>query len=226
MLFAYRPRTALAGAVLAMLFPAQGVLGAVPQGFEGFSVASDQELDTMRGGFEINIGGQLLSLAFSLERVSYLNGELLTSTRITVPDIIAAIRMPESVTVSTQIAQPSPSVQPNVSGGAGIQVNQPQVASFSLPSADINNYVTLIQNGAGNSVALPAQASQALQAAQAQVLQAFNHSTVIQNTLDNQVVRNLTTLNIILTNEALARAVQANADLAQLLNAPFVVPQN
>jgi len=272
---ALKLQTAWAGALLALM-PVQGVSGAALESgdFEGYPVVSNQELAALRGGFELNIGGQLLSLAFSLERVSYLNGELLTRTLIMVPDIAAAILSPQTISVLTNIAptasgeaagnpaNPPPqiasvSVPSQDAGSAAILSPQtipattdvaspasgvaagnpanppPQVSSVSVPSQDAASYVTLIQNGAGNSVALPAQVSQhanqqvnqALQAAQTQILQAYNHVTVIQNTLDNQIIQNMTTLNVTLSNAALARAVELNAGLAQVLNMPIVLPQ-
>lgn len=233
MAIAFKLRTAWAGALLS-LAPMQGVSGAGLESgdFEGYPVVSNQELAALRGGFELNIGGQLLSLAFSLEQVSYLNGQLLTSTRITVPDIAAAILSAQNVSVTTYVASAA-------SGeAAGDPVNPPpQIASVSVPSQNAGSYVTLIQNGAGNSMALPAQVSQqvnqqvnqqmnqALQAAQAQILQAYNHVTVIQNSLDNQIIQNMTTLNITLSNAALAQAAALNAGLAQVLNMPIVLPQ-
>jgi len=225
MVIAFQPRTALAGALLAILAPTQGVLGAIQEtpDFEGYPVVSNQELAELRGGFELNIGGQWLSLAFSLERVSYLNGELLTRTRIEVPDIAAAILSPQTVLVSTYTAPPASSE----ATGNPASVS-PQISSISVPSEGAGSYVTLIQNGAGNSVALPdqvnQQVNQALAVAQAQVLQAYNHATVIQNSLDDQIIQNMTTLNIILSNAALARAIELNG-LAQLLNGPLVLPQ-
>ncbi|MBU1394875.1 MAG: hypothetical protein KKE84_01870 [Gammaproteobacteria bacterium] len=234
MAIATKLQTACAGALLA-LTPMQGVLGAGLESgdFEGYPVVSNQELAALRGGFELNIGGQLLSLAFSLERVSFLNGELLTRTLITVPDIAAAILSSQNVSVTTYTAPPA-------SGeAAGNPDNPPpQIATVSVPGQDAGSrYVTLIQNGAGNSVALPAQVNQdvsqqvnqqmnqALQAAQAQILQAYNQVTVIQNSLDNQIIQNMTTLNVTLSNAALARAVELNAGLAQVLNMPVVLPQ-
>jgi hypothetical protein len=242
--------------------------------FEGYPVVSNQELAALRGGFELNIGGQLLSLAFSLEQVTYLNGQLLTSTKIVVPDIAAAILSPQTISVMTGVApattgeaagdpvNPSPQiagvsvpsqdagsaasrppqtipastdVAPATGEAAGNLVSPPppQIASVSVPGQDAGSYVTLIQNGAGNSVALPAdvgqqvnqQVNQALQAAQAQILQATNHVTVIQNSLDNQVIQNMTTLNITLSNAALAQAAALNAGLAQVLNMPIVLPK-
>ncbi|KVW97124.1 hypothetical protein ABW22_04685 [Thiobacillus denitrificans] len=211
------------------LTPMQGVLGAGLESgdFEGYPVVSNQELAALRGGFELNIGGQLLSLAFSLEQVSYLNGQLLTSTRIVVPDIAAAILSPQTISVTTDVAAPA-----SGETGGNPANPPPQIASVSVPGQDVGSYVTLIQNGAGNSVAFPAQVSQqvnqqmnqALQAAQAQILQAYNHVTVIQNSLDNQVIQNMTTLNITLSNAALAQAAALNAGLAQVLNMPIVLP--
>lgn len=228
---AFKLRTACAGALLA-LTPVHGVADVSLESgdFEGYPVVSNQELAALRGGFELNIGGQLLSLAFSLEQVTYLNGKLLTSTSIVVPDIAAAILSPQTISIMTGVA-------PVATGeAAGNPVNpSPQIAGVSVPGPgqDAGSYVTLIQNGAGNSVALPAQVSQqvnqqmnqALQAAQAQILQAYNHVTVIQNSLDNQVIQNMTTLNITLSNAALAQAAALNAGLAQVLNIPIVLPQ-
>jgi hypothetical protein len=230
---AYKLRTACAGALLA-LTPLQVVSGAGLEtgDFDGYPVASNQELAALRGGFELNIGGQLLSLAFSLEQVSYLNGQLLASTRIVVPDIAAAILSPQTISVTTDVASPA------AGEAAGNPANPPpQIASVSVPGQDAgSSYVTLIQNGAGNNVALPAQVSQqlnqqvnqqmnqALQAAQAQILQAYNHVTVIQNSLDNQIIQNMTTLNVTLSNAALAQAAALNAGLAQVVNMPVVLP--
>ena len=198
------------GALLA-LFPMPAVGGAPASGdFDGYAVVSTQELAALRGGFEFSVGGEVLSLAFSLERVTYLNGELQVLSRIVVPDLAAAMQSPQSVSATTYSAAAVP--------------------------PDANSGGTSIQNGAGNSVALRAQQSpqigeinqqvnQALQAAQTQIFQAQNQVTVIQNSLDNQVIQNMTTLNVTLSNAALARAVELNSALAQMLNIPVAQPQ-
>src|SRR5512139_595699 len=49
--------------------------------FEGYAAASDEELDKMRGGFELNFNGMQLVLAFSLEQLTYINGELVSSMK-------------------------------------------------------------------------------------------------------------------------------------------------
>jgi len=198
-------QAALAGALLAILVPVQGASGAAMESadFEGYPVVGNEALDALRGGFELNFGGQLLSLA------------------IEPPDIAAAILSPQAVVVSTYSAPPA--------SGEATGNPAPQISSVSMPGEGGGSYVTLIQNGAGNSVALSEQVNQqvnqALAVAQAQVLQAYNHATVIQNSLDNQIIQNMTTLNVILSNAALARAIELNAGLAQLLNGPLVLPQ-
>lgn len=198
------------GALLA-LFPVPA-MGAGPESgdFDGYAAVSNQELAELRGGFEFSVGGEVLSLAFSLERVTYLNGELQVLSRIVVPDLAGAIQSPQSVSTTTY--------------------------SAAAALAEAGSAGTPIQNGAGNSVALPPQQSpqmgeinqqvdQALQAAQAQILQAQNQVTVIQNSLDNQLIQNMTTLNVTLSNATLARAVELSSGLAQMLNIPVAQPQ-
>lgn len=227
---------ALAGALLAVLMPMHGMsAGLESADFDGYAVASDRELAAMRGGFEINIGGQMLSLAFSLERVSLLNGELQALTRIVVPDLAAAILSPQTVKVEAYVA-PSP-----MQGGE-IQDPSPQITAAIVPASPASrgsasdqvaaSYVTFFPNGVGNNVDLGQeiskqvneQVNRALQAAQAQFLQPTNDAFVLQNALDNQTIQTMTRLNFTLINDALARAVELNDALRSLANMPNAVP--
>src|SRR5574340_18655 len=65
--------------LLALL--ACGAAHAAAPAFEGYAAASDEELDKMRGGFELNFNGMQLVLAFSLEQLTYINGELVSSMK-------------------------------------------------------------------------------------------------------------------------------------------------
>ena len=94
----------------------------------------------MRGGMQLPSG---LSLSFGIDRVVYVNGDLVASTRVNVPDIAHM--------TSEQAA-------------ALVSLNQGMV----------------VQIGAGNMVT-PGTATNGL---------------VIQNTLDNQDIRALTTLHV------------------------------
>ena len=212
-------RAACTGMVLAVLIPVRSALGAEHADFEGYPVASHSALAASRGGFEVRVDGQWLALAFSLERVSYLNGELLSRTRVVVPDITAAILSPLAISATVDAG---PGTERSAVEPSAMPFSQP--AQSGMPSADAGSHVTLIQNGAGNQ-ALPARVNQGLEAAHAQILQAYNHATIIQNSLDNQVIQNLTTLNVTLTNAAFARAIALASALSPLLSAPVVLPR-
>lgn len=102
--------------------------------FDGYAAASDEELDKMRGGFEFNVNGMQLTLAFSLERLTYINGELVSSMKLTPLQLITPGAAPEAPAV----------------GATGLP---PPVVTTQL----INNQtvVTLVQNGKGNAFTLP-----------------------------------------------------------------------
>ncbi len=54
-------------------------------GFEDCKVAAANELDEMRGGFEINNGW--LKMSFGLERLAFINGELVARTTLNLPSM-------------------------------------------------------------------------------------------------------------------------------------------
>lgn len=54
-------------------------------GFEDCKVATSNELDEMRGGFEINNGW--LKMSFGLERLAFINGELVARTTLNLPSM-------------------------------------------------------------------------------------------------------------------------------------------
>ncbi|MGH8077499.1 MAG: hypothetical protein ACREPE_09280 [Lysobacter sp.] len=123
-----------------------------------------QKLDRMRGGLVLPSG---LLLSFGIERVVYVNGQLISTTSVNVPDIAR---------ITTDQAQ----------GLAGLQDT------------------TLIQIGEGNTF-VPNSAG----------------GLVIQNTLNDQDIRALTTLNIGTSTLGLFQELNANAALQNaLINAP------
>ena len=118
---------------------AQSTLAARVLGAEWVPV-DPARLANMRGGLQLPSG---LSLSFGMDRLVYVNGDLVASTRVNVPDIAHM--------TSEQAA-------------ALVSLNQGMV----------------VQIGAGN-VVTPGTATNGL---------------VIQNTLDNQDIRALTTLHV------------------------------
>ena len=176
---------------------AQAALG--ESSFEGCRMASDTELDGMRGGFEVNVNGMQVMLALSLERVTYINGVLVTSMKISLPDL-ASIGTngisPHTISVQTIPPAASP---------ATLGATQSD-SSASLMPQQINGLgqtITIIQNGMGNTFVLP---------------QSLNSlTTVIQNTVDNQIIRHMTTINATVINQALARSMELTASLNQAI---------
>lgn len=183
---------------LAALFGllACGVAQASIAAFEDYPAASDGELDSMRGGFEVNINGMQLLLAFSLEQLTYINGELVSSMKL---NPIAFIS--NAAAGAAAVAAPAPPAG-NSTGNAGAQgaaaVASSQGGQASAVSTQlINNQavITLVQNGAGNAIALP---------------ESLNSLTsVIQNSVNDQVIRNITVMNATLS-------IQLNAAMARL----------
>lgn len=177
---------------------AQAVLGA-SSSFEDCRRASDTELDGMRGGFEVNVNGMQIMLALSLERVTYINGVLATSMKISLPDL-ASIGTngisPHAISVQTIPPAASPAAVGTTQGNSSASMTPQQIS-------DLGQAITIIQNGAGNTFVLP---------------QSLNSlTTVIQNTVDNQIIRNMTTINATVINQALARSMELTASLNQAI---------
>lgn len=154
-------------------------------GFEDCRVATADELGEMRGGFDFNAGG--LHLAFSIERVTFINGALVATTSLNIPSL-NSLGNPQTIADS----------------------NNPQATIASLQNAAGSGYnpVTAVQNGPKNTFTLPDGLNLSTSAL----------TTVIQNTLDNQVIRNMTILNATLNSQALIRAMAISSSLNQALN--------
>lgn len=109
---------------------------------------SDEQLDATRGGF--NFGNGLLA-SFGIERVVYINGNLVAQTSVSIPNI-----------ANMTVAQAS-----------------------ALAAATGN--VSVVQNGAGNTLAPT-------------TLNGATAAMVIQNSLNNQDIKSLTTINASVNN--------------------------
>lgn len=219
-----------------------GSAQAMLSSFEGYRVASDEELDTMRGGFEFNANGMQFLLAFTIDKLSYINGELVAHTSFNLLELLqgqsimdattnrlATATTPPSALVATpsspsnqavataslaprlaanQVqadtvfsAGPAPTTPGNTSPTPHVNPDPavPVTASDVIRNVSNVNGVTLIQNGPGNGVE-----GQALN----------NYLThVIQNTVNDQVLRNVTILNATLATRALAAAAELSAAL-------------
>lgn len=112
-----------------------------------WKAVSEGRLDDMRGGFDVPSAAGL-RIAFGIERAVYINGDLVASMSVNIPDV------------------------------AHITAAQAQQLS------NVVNTVNIVQNGPGNAVAADVGAGGAAAAA-----------TVIQNSLNNQTLQAITTIN-------------------------------
>lgn len=137
-------------------------------GLAGWAAVDDSRLDQTRGGFDM--GGGLLA-SFGIERQIFINGALVTTTSLQIPDV------------------------------ARMTAEQTAALASTLDSTQ------WVQNGLGNRI-------------DAAALRAGG-GTLIQNTLDNQQIQGLTTLNVGVNNLSELRGIylQDSLQSAALLGA-------
>jgi hypothetical protein len=108
-----------------------------------WAAVSDSHLDAIRGGFDL--GGGLLA-SFGIDRVVYINGNLVSSLSVHIPDLA--------------------------------RITPDQANALAAATGAVN----VTQNGPGNTF-------------NPVILSHATAATVIQNTLDNQHIQSLTTIN-------------------------------
>ncbi|HKJ08475.1 MAG TPA: hypothetical protein VKA76_05265, partial [Gammaproteobacteria bacterium] len=95
-------RISVAVASLLMAGTAGAAVMARPApGFRGCPVVTDHTLSRMRGGFSVPFGSGNLDIAFSIQRVTYINGQLKTITKLTIPRVGPGLRSGAAVTTFT-----------------------------------------------------------------------------------------------------------------------------
>ncbi len=224
---------------LVLLALLSGGLAHASYSFDSAPRASDEELDSMRGGFVVSWNGLEFLMPFSItgiERLTqvgnqtYLNGELV-SPRLN-PQALTPITQTNQISVNLQPQPPAAQVQASVNQTPVAQTPvaqtpvpqtpvaqtpaaQTQVAQAPAsvatgaaagPQVTTNGSLIVIQNGAANTVVLPPNVS------------LDSLATFIQNSVNNQVIRNITTLNITLEAQKLAAQARLNSILNQSLN--------
>ena len=134
-----------------------------------WKAVSEDRLDDMRGGFDVPSAAGL-RIAFGIDRAVYVNGDLVASVSVNIPDI------------------------------ARITTTQAQQL------ANVVNTVNVVQNGPNNNVAPPDVAAGAAAAA-----------TVIQNSLNNQTLQAITTINAAVNSLPQFRQLSLNGALQSAL---------
>ncbi|NUA29402.1 hypothetical protein [Cupriavidus basilensis] len=174
---------------------------------------AQERLDDLRGGFDVGAG---LQVSFGIERAVIINGALVVATSLTIPDVSRitadqATRLAAALGVAAgagaaagaavnNAMASNPVTAANGSSGTGASSSStgtsasaagtPGPSVTSLPASAIaaagaavtsNGLLNLIQNGPGNSIAASALAG--------------SPATVIQNSLNNQTIQSLVTIN-------------------------------
>lgn len=127
--------------------------------------ASDHQLAVVRGGFDAGSG---LVVSFGIERAVYVNGDLVTSTRLDIPNIG--------------------------------QMSAEQAGALAAATST----VSIVQNGPGNTFDPAA-------------LTRTTAGTVVQNSLDNQNIQTLTTLNTTVNTLDLFKSLNLQSTLQSAL---------
>jgi hypothetical protein len=210
---------------LLLLVLLSGGLAHASYSFDGAPRASDEELDSMRGGFVVSWNGLEFLMPFSItgiERLTqvgsqtYLNGELM-SPRLNPQALIPLSQMNRiSVGLQTRTSDlassgsggtgGAPTGSSTADAGTGSTTNGVIGTGSAGTQVTTNGSLIVIQNGSANAVALPPNIS------------LDSLATFIQNSVNNQVIRNITTMNITIEAQMLAAQARLNAILNQSLN--------
>jgi hypothetical protein len=228
--------------LLLLLALLSGGLAHASYSFDSAPRASDEELDRMRGGFVVSFNGLEFLMPFSItgiERLTqvgsqtYLNGELM-SPRLNPQALIPLSQMNRiSVGLQTRTSDlassgsggtggaptgsstagigsastgGSPANNSTADAGAGSTTNGVIGTGSAGTQVTTNGSLIVIQNGSANAVALPPNIS------------LDSLATFIQNSVNNQVIRNITTMNITIEAQMLAAQARLSAILNQSLN--------
>jgi hypothetical protein len=158
-----------------------------------------EALDRLRGGY-VDLSG--IKISFGLERMVWINGELMQSLALTVPDL-ASLRKGSIGAVSVQGSAPAASLPVVVA-------TQPVVVSPASPAAQATQATqsspapasTAIASGGSTSAVLPLSAASVVQngpgnIVMPEVLKNLGPGvfTVVQNSLNGQTIQGLTVVN-------------------------------
>ncbi|MGT2489894.1 flagellin [Cupriavidus basilensis] len=198
---------------------------------------AQERLDDLRGRFDVGAG---LQVSFGIERAVYINGALVVATSLTIPDVsritadqasrlatalggAAGAAAMASAAVNNALAgnpvtangangSSSTGSSSSSTGTSASATGSPGASVTSLPATAIaaggavvttNGALSLIQNRPGNSVASS--------------MMAGTPATVIQNSLNNQSIQNLVTINAGVNTLQAFRAQVANSALNSAL---------
>lgn len=153
--------------------------------------ASERTLDKMRGGFDLGTG---LVVSFGISRAVYINGQLITSTSFQIGDL-TKLTAPQAAALGQQIATQMQVVQNGPgntleSGAAGTAVTGKAVTTGTTGTTGIAGI-------AGTTV------------------QTVPLATLIQNTLNNQTIRNQTVIDVSSNGLSILKTMNLQSTITQ-----------
>jgi len=134
----------LSGAVLTFLIggPAMAAPSLPGAGFKGCPMLTNQDLRELRGGFSVPYGSTTLDVAFAIQQVTYINGQLKAVTQLNIPSINPQITAPQAPNIQPP-SIPSvqmPSIQaPSPGGSPTPQTAPPASGTGSGPTQTVAN---------------------------------------------------------------------------------------
>jgi hypothetical protein len=161
-------------------------MGWAQAAFEARARVTNAQLDATRGGFDVN--STLLSIGIS--RAIFINDELVITTTLNMPGLSANTPANSPAALSRQL-------------GAGSKSDVPSHGVPTSPVVILNgNGMSLIQIGNGNTAALQQNLPSA--------------GSIVQNTLDNQAIRSLTTINAKVLSGSIMKSLNMTSSMRDL----------
>jgi hypothetical protein len=196
---------------------------------------SDNLLDGERGGFDFGNG---LKFSIGIERATYINGALITTTSFNFnnlerlgPELAAQINQSVLALIqngprNTMDRGPTAAVAQGAGGRSNASASAPGVvqnASSVAPPATSHSTSTGAADNTQTTWAAAraeaaANASTASAATIIQNLPSALPATFIQNTLNNQEIRNMTVINATVNSMGMMKSMHSLATLQQALN--------
>jgi len=159
---------------------------------------NDETLGEMRGGFSIADG---LQVDFGIQRAVYVNGNLVTTTSLNLPDLT---KLTQGTNTSLSAANPA-------SSSVTMPVSLPASGAATPGAVDTDaiNSLALIQSGSGNTF-------------QAGAMPSSSAGTVIQNTLDNQKLQNMTVIQATVNSLSILKSLDLQTTVRNAVNSSLL----
>lgn len=158
----------------------------------------DEALSEIRGGFSTADG---LQVAFGIERAVFVNGNLVTTSNFNI-NLSDLSKLTKSLT-------PNSTLNTNPAANAGVDSASPNTAITPNPEVALSipqsNGMAIIQNGTGNTFQPGAILPSTL-------------GTVIQNTLDNQKLQNVTFIQATVNSLNLLKSINMQNSVQEAIH--------